>query len=45
MAQDRDQWRAPVNTVIKLRFLKYFGQLLSGRAAGGFSRTQFRGVG
>jgi hypothetical protein len=38
MAQDSDQWRALVNTVMKLRVPYNDGKLLNGCTIGGFSR-------
>jgi hypothetical protein len=38
MAQDRDQWRALVKTVLKLRVPKNAGKFLSGCTIGGSSR-------
>jgi hypothetical protein len=38
LAQDRDQWRALVSTVMKLPFPLNFGKFLSSCTIGSFSR-------
>jgi hypothetical protein len=46
LAQDWDQWKALVNTVMNLRVPYNVGKLLSSCATGGFSRrAQLHGVG
>jgi hypothetical protein len=45
LAQDRDQWRALVNTEMTLRAPLKFGKFLSNCTTGGFSRrVQLHGV-
>jgi hypothetical protein len=45
LAQDRDQWRVLVNTVMNLRFPYSVAKILSSCATGGFSRrAQLHGV-
>jgi hypothetical protein len=44
-AQDGEQWRVLVNTVMNLRFPQNAGKFLSGCTTGGFSQsTQLHGV-
>jgi hypothetical protein len=38
LAQDRDQWRTLVNTVMNIRFPQHFVKFLSTCITGGFSR-------
>jgi hypothetical protein len=40
LAEDRDQWRVLVNTVMNLWFPKNAGKFLSSCTIGSFSRTQ-----
>jgi hypothetical protein len=45
LAQNKDQWRALINTVMNLRVPYNFGRILSSCATGGFSRkAQLCGV-
>jgi hypothetical protein len=37
LVQDKDQWRAPVNTMMNLRFLRISGNFLNGCTIGSFS--------
>jgi hypothetical protein len=38
LAQNRDQWRTPVNTVMNLRVTQNVGKFVSSCTTGGFSR-------
>jgi hypothetical protein len=43
LTQDKDRWKALMNTVINLQVQQNVGKFLGSRAAGGFSRrTQLR---
>jgi hypothetical protein len=45
LAEDRDQWRGLVNTILNLQVPLNVGKFLSNRADGGFSRrTQLYGI-